>query len=228
VLGLLLVDPGALVRRGTIIDVLWGQEPPRTAVDLVQAHVSRLRQVLQPRRGDDGVLLSVRGAYRLSLSGEELDLLLFSDLAARAGTVRAHGDDVTACELYEQALGLWRGDPLADVDVLSGNPGITLLRHQLVGVLLRYAETASALGQYRRVLPRLQALAAAEPLNESAHACLMIALAGSGQQAAAIRIYEDLRSRLDGELGLYPGEELVEAHVRVLRQDIRAGDRGRG
>jgi DNA-binding SARP family transcriptional activator/DNA-binding XRE family transcriptional regulator len=231
VLGLLLVDSGALVRRGTIIDVLWGQEPPRTAVDLVQAHVSRLRQVLQPRRharGADGVFHSVRGAYRLSLSGEELDLLLFRDLAARAGTVRAHGDDVTACELYEEALGLWRGDPLADVDVLSGNPGITLLRQQLVGVLLRYAETASALGQYRRVLPRLQALAAAEPLNESAHACLMIALAGSGQQAAAIRIYEDLRSRLDGELGLYPGEELVEAHVRVLRQDIRAGDRGRG
>jgi hypothetical protein len=121
---------------------------------------------------------------------------------------------------------LWRGDPLADVDVLSGNPGITLLRQQLVAVLLRYAETACALGQYRTVLPRLQALAAAEPLNESAHACLMIALAGSGQQAAAIRIYEDLRSRLDRELGLYPGEELAEAHVRVLRQDIRAGGRG--
>jgi DNA-binding SARP family transcriptional activator len=50
----------------------------------------------------------------------------------------------------------------------------------------------------------------------------MIALAGTGQQAAAIGIYEDLRSRLDGELGLYPGEELAEAHLRILRQDIRA------
>ena len=226
VLGLLLIYPGRLVRRDAIIDVLWGQEPPRTAVGLVQAHVSRLRQVLESRTrppGDAGTFHSVRGAYRLSLLSEELDLLVFRDLAARAVAARARGDDVTACELYEQAIGLWRGDPLADVDVLSGYPGITLLRQQLVAVLLRYAETACALGQYRRVLPRLQALAAAEPLNESAHACLMIALAGSGQQAAAIRIYEDLRSRLDRELGLYPGEELVEAHVRVLRQDIRAG-----
>jgi DNA-binding SARP family transcriptional activator/DNA-binding XRE family transcriptional regulator len=230
VLGLLLIYPGRLVRRDAIIDVLWGQEPPRTAVGLVQAHVSRLRQVLESRTrppGDAGTFHSVRGAYRLSLLSEELDLLVFRDLAARAGAARARGDDVSACELYEQAIGLWRGDPLADVDVLSGYPGITLLRQQLVAVLLRYAETACALGQYRRVLPRLQALAAAEPLNESAHACLMIALAGSGQQAAAIRIYEDLRSRLDRELGLYPGEELVEAHVRVLRQDIRAGERGR-
>jgi tetratricopeptide (TPR) repeat protein len=54
----------------------------------------------------------------------------------------------------------------------------------------------------------------------------MIALAGSGHQAAALRVYEDARSRLDRELGIYPGEELAEAYVRVLRQDIRAGDRG--
>ncbi len=229
VLGLLLVYPRALVRRDTIIDVLWGQHPPRTAVGLVQAHVSRLRQVLEPPRhspGDDGVLHSVGGAYRLSLSDKEMDLLVFRDLAAQASTAWAHGDYVLACELYERAVGLWRGDPLTDVDLLSGDPGITLLRQQLAGVLLRYAEAACALGQYRRVLPRLQALAAAEPLNESPHAHLMIALAGSGQQAAAIRVYEDARSRLDRELGLYPGEELVEAHMRVLRQDIRAGDRG--
>ncbi len=122
-------------------------------------------------------------------------------------------------------MGLWRGEPLADVDVLCGHPGVTALRQELTGVLLRYAEVACALGQYHRVLPRLQALAEAEPLNEPAHARLMIALAGSGQQAAAIRVYEELRSRLDRELGLYPGEELAEAYVRVLRQDIRAGNR---
>jgi DNA-binding SARP family transcriptional activator len=225
VLGLILLYPDALVRRDTIIDVLWGQKPPRTAVGLVQAHVSRLRQVLEPQRhpgGNNEVFRSVRGAYRLSLSVNEMDLLVFRDLAARADGARAHGDHVTACYLYEKAVGLWRGDPLADVDVLSGNPSITLLRQQLAGVLLRYAEVACALGQYGRVLTRLQALAAAEPLNEPAHARLMIALAGSGQQAAAIRIYEDMRSRLDRELGLYPGEELVEAHMRVLRQDLRA------
>jgi DNA-binding SARP family transcriptional activator/transcriptional regulator with XRE-family HTH domain/tetratricopeptide (TPR) repeat protein len=226
VLGMLLLEPDVLMRRETVIDVLWGEAPPRTAVGLVQAHVSRLRGVLEPCKGgtgDDGMIKAVSSAYKLSLPAEELDLLVFRDLAARAAATRAGGDDVTACELYEQAIALWRGDPLSDVDVLSGHPGVTLVRQQLTSVLLRYAEVACALGRYRRVLPRLQALAVAEPLNEPAHAWLMIALAGSGQQAEAIHVYEALRWRLDRELGLYPGEELAEAHLRVLRQDIHAG-----
>lgn len=226
VLGVLLLEPDVLVRRETVIDVLWGEAPPRTAVGLVQAHVSRLRSVLEPGQrgaGDDGMIKAVSSAYKLSVSDQELDLLVFRDLAARAAEARASGDDVTACELYEQAIALVRGDPLADVDVLSDHPSVALLRQQLTSVLLRYAEVACALGQYRRVLPRLQALAVAEPLNEPAHAWLMIALAGSGQQAGAIHVYEALRWRLDRELGLYPGEELAEAHLRVLRQDIHAG-----
>jgi DNA-binding SARP family transcriptional activator/DNA-binding XRE family transcriptional regulator len=224
VLGLLLMDPDVGVRRDTIIDVLWGGQPPRTAVGLVQAHVSRLRKVLEPRRYSvgGGVLDSVPGAYRLRLSSAELDLLLFRDLAARAVSMRERGDDMAACELYENAVGLWRGDPLADVEGLSGHPGIVLLRQQLTTVLLQYAELACALGQHYRVLPQLLALAAAEPLNESVHARLMITLAGAGRQAAAIRVYEDLRSRLDRELGLHPGAELTEAHLRVLRQETCA------
>jgi DNA-binding SARP family transcriptional activator/transcriptional regulator with XRE-family HTH domain/tetratricopeptide (TPR) repeat protein len=226
VLALLLVDPGILVRQDAIVDALWGASPPRTAVGLVQAHVSRIRRLLNSnnRFGDTGgVIDSVRGAYRLSLSREKVDLLVFRDLAARAASARAGGDDLTAVESYEHAVRLWRAEPFADVDELSGHPAITALRHELVGVLLRYAEVACALGQHDRVIPRLQALANAEPLNEPAHAQLMIALAGTGQQAAAIRVHEDLRSRLDRELGLDPGEELAEAYVRVLRQDIRAG-----
>jgi DNA-binding SARP family transcriptional activator/tetratricopeptide (TPR) repeat protein/DNA-binding XRE family transcriptional regulator len=230
VLALLLMEPGALVRPDTIIDVLWRDSPPRTAVGLVQAHVSRIRRLLNSQNrsgGNAGVIDSVRGAYRLSLSAREVDLLAFRDLAARAAAARASGDDLTAVECYEHAVSLWRGEPLADVDVLWGHPGITALRQELAGVLLRYAEVAGALGQHDRVLPRLQALADAEPLNEPAHASLMIALAGSGQQAAAVRVHEDVRTRLDRELGLYPGEELAAAYARVLRQDIRAGNRGR-
>jgi len=230
VLGMLLMDPDVGVRRDTIVDVLWGDQPPRTAVGLVQAHVSRLRKILEPRKyaaGGDRVLDSVHGTYRLRLSSAELDLLLFRELAARAASMREGGDDLAACELYENAVGLWRGDPLADVEGLAGHPGIVALRQQLTAVLLQYAELACALGQHHRVLPRLQALAAAEPLNESAHARLMIVLAGAGQQAAAIRVYEDLRSRLDRELGLYPGAELAEAHLRILRQEFVAASPGR-
>jgi DNA-binding SARP family transcriptional activator len=230
------MEPGVLVRRDTMIDVLWGEEPPRTAVGLVQAHVSRIRRLLDPRKGTgygdeviggDGVISSVRGAYRLSLSCEQLDLVVFRDLAARAAAAWVSGEETTAIESYEQAVGLWRGDPLADLETLNGYPGVTALSQELVGVLLRYAEVACAVGLHSRVLPRLRALADADPLNEPAHARLMIALAGCGQQADAIRVFEGMRSRLDRELGLYPGGELTEAYVRVLRQDIRSRKTGR-
>jgi DNA-binding SARP family transcriptional activator/transcriptional regulator with XRE-family HTH domain/tetratricopeptide (TPR) repeat protein len=231
VLGLLVMEPGVIVRRDTIVDVLWGDSPPRTAVGLVQAHVSRIRRLLTPYHrltGNGEAIDSVRGAYRLNLSGPEVDLLVFRDLATRATAARSGGDDVTAVEYYEQAMALWRGEPLADIDVLSGHSGITALRQELNGVLLRYAEVACALGQHAEVLPRLRALAGAEPLNELANARLMVALAGSGQQAAAIRVYEDVQSRLDRELGIFPGEELTDAYLRVLRQDIPAESRMRG
>lgn len=230
VLALLLMDPGVQVRRDTIIDVLWGESPPRTAVGLLQAHVSRTRRLLNPLNrsgGNQGVIDSVRGAYWLSLSREELDLLVFRDLAERAAAARAAGDYVTAVECYEHALGLCRGEPLADVDVLCGHPGVTALRHELAAELLRYAEVACALGQYDRPIPRLQALAEDQPLNEPAHARLMIALAGSGHQAAAVGIYQDMRTRLDSELGLTPGAELGEAYLRVVRQEIRSGNPAR-
>jgi DNA-binding SARP family transcriptional activator/DNA-binding XRE family transcriptional regulator len=228
VLGLLLLDPGVPVRRDAIVDLLWGDSPPRTAVSLVQAHVSRIRRALKGGRrfdNDDEVIDSFGDAYRLSLSAMEVDLLHFRDLAARAAAARGDGHDATAAEYYERAVSLWRGEPFADVAALRGHPGITALRQELVGVLLQYAEVTRELGQHNRVLVRLQALADAEPLNERVHAYLMIALAGSGQQADAIRVYEGVRSRLDRELGLYPGEELADAYMRVLRQDLRAPDR---
>lgn len=228
VLGLLLLDPGVPVHRDAIVDLLWGDAPPRTAVSLVQAHVSRIRRVLKGGRrfgDDDEVIDSFGGAYRLNLSAMEVDLLDFRDLAARAAAAWEAGEGPTAAEYYERAMSLWRGEPFADVAALRGHPGITALRQELVGVLLRFAEVTRELGQHNRALVRLQALADAEPLNERVHAYLMIALAGSGQQADAIRVYEGVRSRLDRELGLYPGEELADAYMRVLRQDLRAPDR---
>jgi DNA-binding SARP family transcriptional activator len=217
-LGLLAMDPGTVVRRDGVVDVLWGQDAPHNAVNLVQTQVSRLRKLLAPQGKD---IITFAGAgYRLQIRSEQLDLLTFRALAANARAARANGDDLAACDLYEQALRLWRGDPLADLDVLADQPGVAEQRRELADVLLRYAEIACGFGFHDRVLPRLRSLAAAEPLNEPVHARLMMTLAGTGQQAAAVRVYEDIRFRLDREFGVYPSDELAEAHLRVLRQDI--------
>jgi hypothetical protein len=153
---------------------------------------------------------------------DELDLLAFGQLTAWARAARSSDDLDRACEWYEQALGLWRGDPLADVDLLRGHAVAMSLCGTRAAVIAEYAETAVRLRQHHLVLAHLRALAEREPLNEKAHAQLMIALAGSGQQAAALTVYEDMRRRLDEQLGMRPGPWLSDAHLRVLRQDVPA------
>ena len=225
ILGLLSVAVGVPVQREKLLDLLWGERPPRTATELVQAHVSRLRRELWPagvRQGEQ-VLESVGGGYRLRIAGNELDLAAFDDLARRAANARADGEPQLACALYEQAFELNRGDPCENVSLLRDHPAVIELRRHIAKVLLEYAEIASEQGRHDLVLRRLEALTVAEPLNERVHARLMVALAGCGQQAAALRCYEDLRARLDRELGLYPGAELAETHLRLLRQDLTTG-----
>jgi tetratricopeptide (TPR) repeat protein len=134
--------------------------------------------------------------------------------------VRSAGDATAACGLYESALKLWHGEPLADVDLLRGHLALADLARRHAAAVMEYAEAASAAGSHEGVLPRLEALARTEPLNERIHAQLMIALASTGRQAAALKLHEDLRRRLDEQLGVQPGPELTDAHLRVLRQDL--------
>jgi DNA-binding SARP family transcriptional activator/DNA-binding XRE family transcriptional regulator len=223
VLGLLAVSPAELVRRETVIDALWGEDPPGTAVSLVQAYLSRLGRVLDPGRSlrdGNGLLVSAGSSYRLRVAAGQLDLLAFWQLVERARAVRSAGDATAACGLYESALKLWHGEPLADVDLLRGHLALADLARRHAAVVIEYAEAASAAGSHEGVLPRLEALARTESLNERIHAQLMIALASTGRQAAALKLHEDLRRRLDEQLGVQPGPELTDAHLRVLRQDL--------
>ncbi len=215
VLGLLALDQGTGLSRSAIIDGLWGDDPPITAVSMLQSYISRLRRVLGPgapiRAGGNG--------YRLE-PASELDLRAFDALVRRAREAQAVGELTTACQAYADALALWRGDPLADCDVLRGHPAVVRLSQQKADAVTAYAEAAIAARCPFRILSQLRELTDREPLNERAHALLMIALAGSGQQAAALGIFDQMRRRLDTELGLRPGEELAAAQAQVLNQQI--------
>jgi DNA-binding SARP family transcriptional activator len=228
VLAVLALRANGLVHREAIIDAVWGQEPPATAVNLVQSYASRLRRALDPGRSPasgGGLLVTAGSGYWLRLGTAQLDLLSFELLVGRARAAASAGDAGAACALYEQALELWRGEPLADVDCLRGHPAVIDLGRRWAAATAEYAEAAIGVGLGERVLGHLRALAGREPLNERAHALLMLALAGSGQQAAALHLYDDLRRRLDDQLGVRPGPELADAHVRVLRQQVPAAGR---
>ena len=229
VLGLLAVRPDVALHRDAIVEALWDGDPPDSAIKMVQGYVGRLRQQLDPGRspGDrDGVLVSAGVRYQLHAGAGQFDVIAFTQLTGGARAARRRGDAAAACEMYAQALSLWRGAPLADVDLLSGHPAVTDLARRRAEVVTDFAETAVGVGLPDRVLPHLRALADSDPLDERAHAWLMLALAGTGQQAAALAVYDRLRRRLDEELGIGPGAELVRAHERVLCQEVPAADSG--
>jgi DNA-binding SARP family transcriptional activator/tetratricopeptide (TPR) repeat protein len=230
VLGLLALNAGTSVHRDALVDALWGHDPPATAVNLVQAYVGRLRRVLdvgRPPRDPAGVLVSTGTSYRLQVDTEQLDWLAFRDRVGRAATACSSGDELTGCELYERALELWQGEPLADVDTVRGQPTVTMVARAWVAAIGDYARAGIAVGSTERVLPYLWALTERDALNEKAHALLMVALAAAGQQAAALRVFDDIRHRLDAHLGIRPGVELHDAQVRILRQEIPTGGRCR-
>jgi DNA-binding SARP family transcriptional activator/tetratricopeptide (TPR) repeat protein/DNA-binding XRE family transcriptional regulator len=228
VLALLALQRDGPVLREAIVDAVWPDGPPATAVNMVQAYVGRLRRVIEAgeavRGGRERSVVTWSGeSYRLRLTADELDLLTFDDLAARAAAA-APADPAVASSLYEQALGLWHGDPAAGTGVLRTHPAVTGLIFRRSRLVVEYAKVACPQGWHDQVLGHLRVLAGQEPLNEPAHAWLMIALAGSGQQAAALEVYADCRQRLDQQLGVHPGADLSRAHSLVLRQEVPAAN----
>jgi DNA-binding SARP family transcriptional activator/tetratricopeptide (TPR) repeat protein len=195
----------------------------------VQTYVSRLRALLGPAPDGGPVLVRAGDGYRLRVAADGIDLQEFRRLTVAARQARAAGDAVAACGAFERALELWRGDPLVDVHLLRDHPAVVALAAERAAVTLEYADLASASGWQDRVVRHLRRQVTWDPLDEAALARLMVALAGSGRQAEALRLYEELARRLDEQLAVAPGAEVRAAHARVLRQEVTAaGDAAGG
>jgi DNA-binding SARP family transcriptional activator/tetratricopeptide (TPR) repeat protein len=224
-LGLLALRAGEVVPRDEIVEVLWAGAPPRSCSTLVHVYVSQLRRALEPgrqRRAPSELIVAARGGYLLRAEPEQLDLAWTERLAARARQAYAGGEHDRAYHLFEQALGHWRGAVLADSGPrLRHHPvAVTAARRRLT-LTVGYADVALATVRYEQAAERLAALAYEEPLHEGLHARLMLALAGSGRQAEALRVFAEIRRRLAEELGVQPGAEIQQAHLSVVRQEPR-------
>ncbi len=218
VLGLLALYTDTWVSGSAIIEALWGDAPPMTATSMVQSYISRLRRLLGPG-GPAGM---VGHGYRLQSAACQLDVRAFGALVLRAKKAQAAGELTMACQAYADALALWQGEPLSDIHILGDHPVVARLNHQRADAVTAYAEAAITAGCPDRVLPQLRDLTSREPLDERAHALLMLALASSGQQAAALGTFDRMRRRLDQELGIRPGAGLIAAQAQVLNQQIPA------
>ncbi|MFI6497863.1 BTAD domain-containing putative transcriptional regulator [Nonomuraea typhae] len=222
-LGLLALQANSVVSYAEIVDFLWEERSPISYLNLVYTHMSRLRRFLEGT-GDDLITRSGAG-YRLALTGEQNDLLDFEEQLARADAHRAAGEDEHAERAYERALSLWRGQALADVAPHAAyHPVVAASSRQRLTAVLKYADLSLRRGRHQAVLERLREVVLVEPLHEGLNARLLLALAGSGQRPAALRLFGELRDRLRFELGIEPGPEIREAHTTILRQETAVSE----
>jgi DNA-binding SARP family transcriptional activator/tetratricopeptide (TPR) repeat protein/DNA-binding XRE family transcriptional regulator len=222
-LGLLAMSAGAPVSSDELVDAVWGAHPPATASQLIQNRVSRLRRRLEPACPSGRTtwaLVATSGGYQLMVGEDQLDLLTFRALVADARRARDHGDLPTALAAFRAAADLWRGEPLVDIAPLRSHPAVAALQHEWRTTIVEFASTAGAVGQHEAVLPLLRQVVDADTLHEPAHAQLMLALASTGQPAAAVEVYGRLRRRLADELGVDPAPEPQRLHRKILRGEL--------
>jgi DNA-binding SARP family transcriptional activator len=200
-LRILLLNANCVVSSATLIDELWGDDPPETATKALQGHISQLRKAL----GADRVLTKPPG-YAIRVEEGELDLDRF-ELLVRAGRERlAAGDAKAALRDLGRALALWRGPA----------PG---LEERRLAALEDRIEADLGLGHDAQVVAELETLVAREPLRERLRGQLMLALYRSGRQADALEEYRRTRETLVGELGIEPSGQLQELQRAMLRHD---------
>ncbi|MCY0954185.1 AfsR/SARP family transcriptional regulator [Streptomyces sp. H27-S2] len=178
-LAMLLVRRPAVSELDELIDGIWGEESPRTAVGTVRSYVYRLRRILGPALATEG-----RG-YALGVPDGAVDLSVFEAEVARARARVAAGDLGSGAELLEGALRRWRGVPLAGLP----GPFARIQRERLaelrLSVLLERLELDLLRGRHARLVPELALLCAEHPRNERLRSLRSTALERAGRPGEA-------------------------------------------
>ncbi|MFI6538716.1 BTAD domain-containing putative transcriptional regulator [Nonomuraea sp. NPDC050547] len=213
VLAALLADANHTVSLGQLADRVWGQDPPEHMAATVRSYLSRLRAVLPT---EEWAIESRSGGYVVRVEEMAVDLHRFRGLLGRARAVSGEEDQVL---LYQQALGLWRGEAFANLDSTWLNQLRNALQAERLAAALDYHDIQLRRGEHIMLLPGLLALITDHPLDERLAGQLILALYRSGRQAEAYFHYENIRRKLADELGIDPSPRL-----RQLYQNMLAGE----
>src|SRR5215831_18917145 len=226
-LAILVVEAGHVVPVDRLLDLLWREEPPAAAIASVQAYVSQLRRVLEPGRAARAparVLVTQNPGYVLRVADDQLDTLRFHALVQQAHNDLAGGQPAAAAAGLEDALALWRGNPLAEFAGESwAVPTIARLTEAHDPATEDRIDAWLALGRHAQAAAELEAMVEARPLRERRWGQLIVATYRCGRQADALRAYQRCRTVLADELGLEPGPELRRLEAAVLAQDPSLG-----
>lgn len=221
----LLANANRIVPTDELMAWLWPNgRPPRSAALVIQAHVSSLRQVLEPSRLPrtlPKMLLTNAAGYLMQLTPEQLDVLLFESLLLTGNRYLAHDAPHKAAEVLRKGLALWRGAALCDVrDLPAARNEATRLDELKLTATVQCIEADLRMQRFLEVIPQLTVLIAEFPYHERFYAQLMTALSGSGRRAEALVVYQRARRLLADELGVEPGPELRAVEAAILHGQV--------
>jgi len=210
----LALEPGRVVSKATLIDWIWGEQPPADTANALQRLVSRLRKALP-----EGLIEGQPGGYRLTVEPDAVDAVRFERLVAQA----RDAEGPRRVQLLREALALWRGAAMADVgleDSEALDAAVTRLERLRLAALEDRFDAEVGLGQAGELIAELTDLVAAHPMRERLAAALMRALAAAGRDTEALLVYERTRETLADQLGADPSPELSALHVALLRGEL--------
>ncbi|GGR66743.1 SARP family transcriptional regulator [Micromonospora fulviviridis] len=210
----LAVEPGRVVPKATLIDWIWGENPPADAANALQRLASRLRKALP-----GGVVEGQPGGYRLLVDPDAVDALRFERLVGRA----RQEEGLPRVRLLREALALWRGAALQEVGLENSkafDAAVTRLEGLRLTAMEDRFEAEVGLGHGAEVVAELTDAVTAHPLREPLVAALMRALVAAGRDAEALLTYERTREALADALGVDPSPELSALHTALLRGEL--------
>jgi WD40 repeat protein/DNA-binding SARP family transcriptional activator len=215
VLAVLALRRGQTASAEHLADALWGEQPPASWAKVIQGCVVRLRKLLGP-----AAIVTEPEGYRLKIPVDEVDAQRFDHLVQRGRELLTLGEPERAAHVTAEALALWRGPALAELD---GWAPARIEAARLEGLRLDAQEllvdAALRAGRYREVMAEAQARVGEAPLRERRWALLALAQYQAGRQGEALRTLHQARTMLADDLGVDPGPDLVALEAAILRQD---------
>ncbi|HEY5859717.1 MAG TPA: BTAD domain-containing putative transcriptional regulator, partial [Actinomycetota bacterium] len=221
-LAILLAREGRPVSRNELIDLIWGDDVPQTAHNVIHKYVGVIRRLMEPSlapRATGSHLVRRGNAYLFLAEPGMLDLGVFRTSVRTAEVARSEQRHDAALAAYLDALQLWRGEAGAGLDLdPAAMPIFVGLNREFLDACVSAAEVAVSIGRPERLVAPLELAAAMAPLHEPVHASLMSILAAAGQQAEALAVHRAIRVRLVEQLGIDPGELLETTYRQVVAQ----------
>ena len=227
VLAVLAMNANRTVSSSILIEEVWRDAPPLSAPSTLQTYICQIRECIACMPACAGnrdrareILSTQYSGYQLNVEPDFFDMTVFHRRWRDGQRQLIENDFTGAAATLGNALSLWRGSPLADVQlgpVLE--PHVRKLNEQRLAAIEGRIEAELALGHYQETVADLVGLTCSNPLHEGLHAHLMRALYMSGRRSESLEVYQLIRRRLLDTAGLEPSARLREEQRLILCEE---------